>query len=86
MDREEIAKLLTEKGALKPCHRCGAKSFTILEGYSNIHLQENLNAGMVIGGPSVPVAHIVCDNCGALTPHAIGALGLLPKEEGNNNE
>ena len=83
IDREKIAGLLTEKGAVHPCHRCGRTSFTVLEGYSNLILQDDIGKGLVIGGPSVPVALVVCTNCGAITSHALGALGLLPqKEEG----
>lgn len=85
MDREKIAKLLSEKGAVQPCHRCGKNQFTVLEGYSNISLQEKFNTGLVIGGPAVPVAHVACNNCGAITSHAIGALGLLPENEEASN-
>ena len=86
IDREKIAKKLSERGATKPCHRCGEGAFTVLEGFTNINLQDDFSAGMVIGGPSVPVAHVVCKNCGAITPHALGALDMLPKEEASNGK
>lgn len=81
IDREKIAKVLTEKGAVKPCHRCGHTNFVILESYSHFTLQDDLSKGMIIGGPAVPFALSVCSNCGALTPHALGALGLLENPE-----
>jgi ribosomal protein L37E len=81
LDRDEVAQKLSEKGATKPCHRCGQNSFTVLEGYTNIQLQDDFKTGLVIGGPSVPVTHIACNNCGAITSHALGALDMLPKEE-----
>jgi ribosomal protein L37E len=77
ISQSEIAKKLTEKKATLPCHRCGGVNFTVLEGFSNILLQESFNAPLSVGGASVPVVHIACNNCGALTPHAVGALGLL---------
>jgi ribosomal protein L37E len=80
IDRDKIAKKLNEKGATLPCQRCNNNSFTVLEGFSNIHLQENLSADWVIGGPAVPVVHIVCNKCGAITPHALGALDMLSNE------
>jgi hypothetical protein len=87
IDRNRIAELLTIKGAVRPCHRCGSDSFQILEGYSNMILQDDLRKGLIIGGPAVPVALVACKNCGAITPHALGALNLLPqKEEGKPNE
>ena len=84
MNQNDIAKKLTEKNATLPCHRCGATEFTVLEGFSNIFLQKDFNAGLVIGGPSIPVIHVACNNCGAITAHAIGALGLLAN--GENHE
>jgi hypothetical protein len=78
MDRDKVAKILTERGATKPCHRCGHTNFAVIEGYSSFSLQENLDGNIVLGGPAVPVAMVACGNCGAITPHALGALGLLP--------
>ena len=78
IDKDRIAKLLTDRGATKPCHRCGHTKFAVIDGYSTHSLQENLDGGIVLGGPAVPVALIACENCGAITPHAVGVLGLLP--------
>lgn len=86
MDRDKIAELLTDRGATKPCHRCGNSQFTVLDGYSNVSLQEDFNSGIIIGGVTIPVTYVACNNCGAITGHAVGALGLLPKEEGGNEE
>lgn len=78
--REEIAKRLTEKGALQPCPRCGHKHFSVIEGYFNHTLQDELK-GLVLGGKSIPCAVVACVNCGYLAQHALGALGLLNSEE-----
>lgn len=87
IDREKIAKILTEKGATNSCHRCNSNQFSVLEGYSNLILHDDIGKGLVIGGPSVPVTLVACNNCGAITSHALGALDLLPKEEeGKLNE
>ena len=87
IDRKEIAKIIAEKGATKSCHRCGHTKFSVLGGYSNLSLQDDIGTGIVLGGPSVPVAVLACDNCGAIILHALGALGLLPKDkEGESNE
>lgn len=86
IDKNLVAQKLSEKGATKPCHRCGQNSFVILDGFTHIQIQSEFSKGMVIGGPSVPVVHIACNNCGALTPHALGALDMLPKEEASDGE
>lgn len=87
IDRDKIANILTEKGATNRCHRCNSNQFSVLEGYSNLILQDDIGKGLVIGGPSVPVALVACNNCGAITSHALGAIGLLPEgKEGKSNE
>jgi hypothetical protein len=78
IDREKIAKILTERGAVKPCHRCGQTNFSVIDGYTNLTLQDKFEAALFVGGPSVPVALVACNNCGSVTPHALGPLGLLP--------
>ena len=85
IDKDNIITILTEKGAVKPCHRCGRNKFELLDGYRRIALQDDFQGGFVIGGPSVPAVCVACSNCGAVTSHALGALGLLPakkKEDG----
>ena len=78
--KQRIIKALKDRGAKLPCPRCGNDSFTLLDGYFNQTIQTELK-GMVIGGPSIPSAVVACNRCGYLSQHALGALGLLPKEE-----
>ena len=78
--KKEIVKALNERGAKLPCSRCGNDSFSLLPGYFNQTLQPGLK-GMVLGGPSVPSVVLVCNQCGYLSQHALGTLGLLHKEE-----
>ena len=80
-DREaEIIAKLQEKGANLPCPRCGQTSFTLLDSYLNLIVQNELSGGLVIGGPTVPSAVTACNNCGYLSVHALGVLGLLEKK------
>jgi hypothetical protein len=44
-------------------------------------IKKGVDASLVLGGPTIPVAIAACNNCGAITFHALGALGLLKKEE-----
>ena len=78
--KKKITKALEERGAMRACPRCGNASFTLLNGYFNQTIQTELR-GMVIGGPSIPSAVVACDNCGYLSQHALGTLGLLPEKE-----
>lgn len=79
-ERQRIAEVLEEKGATAPCPRCGKRNFAVLEGYF-LHSLNTLGGTFNLGGPSIPVAVIACSNCGFLSEHALGALGLLPREE-----
>lgn len=83
--QEEIIKILEERGATRPCPRCDHKNFSILDGYFNHSVQTSIEDGMVLGGQSVPIVVIICKNCGYLSQHAVGALGLLNTKSGDNN-
>jgi hypothetical protein len=78
---DEIVAKLQKAGATQPCHRCGASEFTVVEGFTHIYVQDAISGGVHIGGPSVPVTHVACISCGALTAHALGLIGMLPKED-----
>lgn len=87
LDQDEIAKILYEKGASKNCHRCGNDQFSVLKGSSNLQMHKDIQKGLIVGGPTVPVIHVVCSNCGAITSHALGALGFeLESEESKSND
>jgi predicted nucleic-acid-binding Zn-ribbon protein len=78
--KDKIIKVLAERGANLPCPRCGNNAFTLLDGYFNQIIQEEPK-GIVLGGRTVPSIVVACKRCGYLSQHAIGILGLLPKEE-----
>ncbi|MCT7536987.1 hypothetical protein [Aliarcobacter butzleri] len=83
-DEKVIIQKLNDKKALLPCHRCGHEQFTVLRGFANIPVQDVFDPNvMSIGGPSIPVVNVGCSNCGAITQHAIGALGMLNDGEKN---
>jgi len=76
--REDIVKRLHEKGVNRPCPRCGGEAFSLVDGYAVFGLVNELqDEGVQNLVPSVTVA---CSRCGYLTFHALGPLGLLPKD------
>jgi len=76
-EREDIAQRLTQRGAQLPCPRCARRNFAVLDGYFVNPLQQT-PSDLVLGGATVPTVAIVCTNCGFLSLHALGTLGLLP--------
>jgi ribosomal protein S27AE len=77
--KQAIITALQARGVRLPCPRCGSTNFALLGGYFNQTLQSQLG-GLVIGGVSVPSAVTACSQCGFLSQHALGALGLLPAQ------
>ena len=78
--REKVVEILKKKKCNSPCPRCSSRDWSI-EGFLNQSLQQPmLWAGMVIGSPSIPSVIIICTNCGFMSHHALGSLGLLPKQ------
>lgn len=86
INREEIAKRLADMGATNSCHRCGNNSFAVMDCITNIQLQEKITRDVLMGPgtPILPVAHLVCEKCGAVTSHALGVLNMLPVKEDNH--
>ena len=72
---EEIISALEQRGANKLCARCGKDGFSFVSK-AMVSIQDDLQT-VWLGGKSIPTATIACNNCGNLSFHAIGALGLL---------
>ena len=49
-------------------------------------LDNEVDGNIRLGGPMVPIAIVACTKCGAITMHALGALGLLDNQGDKNGE
>ncbi len=85
--KEEIVKALQAKIPILKCPMCSSAStwFTMTEGYFLNSMQSDLSS-VHLGGPAIPTIGIICDNCGFVSQHAIGGLGLLPKITENTTD
>ena len=81
-EKERIAQELNKKFGAKDvkCPMCGNIHFIIADGYFNTFMQGDLGQTN-LGGPSIPSIPVICNNCGFISMHALGILGLLPKQE-----
>lgn len=61
------------------CPMCGNNQFTISDGYIVNLMQEDLKNFKIDKG--IPSISIICDNCGFISQHALGTLGMLPVQE-----
>lgn len=83
--KKEIVRILSDRGAKNPCPRCDKTSFTLLDGYFNQNIQPEITGDLIIGGPAIPSIVIICNNCGYMSQHALGVLGLLSEMESKND-
>jgi len=82
LSKEELDKIIEElkkRGARKTCPMCGNKLFSIAPAYFVNTLQTSVS-NLSLGGKSIPSIPIICTNCGFISQHAIGVLGIMPKE------
>ncbi len=74
---EKIVEALKTRGVTRPCPRCGHLHFDfVAETLMTIQNDPNVFG---VGGQVVPLAIVACSNCGYLSEHALGVLGLMPE-------
>lgn len=82
---ESIIKVLEERGATKPCPRCGGTSFSLADGYFAQSVQAT-QTGIVLGGQILPSVTVICNKCGYMSQHALGVLGLMQLQKNQEKE
>ncbi len=83
--KKKIAEELEKRKHGLTCPMCQNKNFIMADGYFNNNMQTDFGS-FSIGGPAIPTIAIVCSNCGFVSQHALGVLGLLPKEENKKKD
>jgi uncharacterized Zn finger protein len=81
IEKKKIVAKLTEKRVNVKCPMCGNDKFTVIDGYIRNDLQSDFN-NLNLGGPAIPSVAIACLNCGYISQHSVGILGLLSVKEG----
>lgn len=79
IDSQRVIEALTKRGATQPCARCGGKQFTVEQGFVAMPVQSTFKS-FSLGGLTIPAVVVVCKQCGAITLHSLGALGMLPPQ------
>jgi len=78
IDRDKIIAALSDKGADMPCPRCGHEHFDVMDGYFSDAVQHTEDGTLVNAGYCIPTVVVICMNCGHISQHALGVLGLQP--------
>jgi hypothetical protein len=76
-EKERIKAEVLKKIPNLTCPMCQNKNFTMAEGYFSNTMQTDFSS-FSIGGQAIPTIGIICNNCGFVSQHALGILGLLP--------
>ena len=76
--KSEIISVLSKRIQNFECPMCHHRHFEVLDGYFSDILQADYQ-NVVIGGQTIPSIVLVCTNCGFISKHALGALGLMEK-------
>ena len=79
--KETISKALERQTHSLTCPMCKHNKFAMADGYFTNGLQDKIGS-LNFGGVVIPTIAIICTNCGFVSQHALGSLGLLPKEDG----
>ena len=82
-EKERIVVLLQGRGVPKQCPMCKKSTWSIADGYFSTPIHRSVHSGVVLGGPTIPSIALVCTNCGFISCHAAGVLGLLAGSEGS---
>ena len=92
---EEIIKKIDEAIRRKSgqttfkCPVCTNNQFSLAGGFTNNFLMDNIQGGLVLGGPVLPSIPIVCTNCGNtffLNAKVLGLSEEVVKEESKKEE
>jgi hypothetical protein len=62
-DTEKLIKYLNSKWGPRPCPMCGSGPWKVQGSIFQL-MEYNEGAGLVIGGPIIPVVPVICANCG----------------------
>lgn len=77
--RRTIMESLQSKGVRLQCPMCGNNNWTLADDLV-IGTAFTLGGGMALGGAHIPMCQLVCNTCGFVSHHAVGALGIKVNE------
>ena len=79
-ERKKIAKVLSERIGNFTCPICKKGHFSLIDGYSSHVLTDNYRM-INLDGKMIPFIMLACNNCGFISQHALGSLGLLDQKD-----
>ncbi|GIW50776.1 MAG: hypothetical protein KatS3mg081_0131 [Gemmatimonadales bacterium] len=74
--KDKVLEKLRERRVRSDCELCGQNNWAFVEQAIGLPLTD-LSGNVVIPGPQIPAAALVCKNCGNVRTFALRTLGLL---------
>ena len=82
-EKKRIIEIMNHRIGHFSCPICHKGHFSLVDGYSSQGLSEDYK-NVIFASKVIPYVMLVCDNCGFVSHHALGTLGLLNKAQDNN--
>lgn len=79
--KKEIIVALSQRIEKMNCPICQKENFSLLDGYINEGVQDDYKHQVIGVKTRIPSVALVCNNCGFISQHSLGVLGLLPQQE-----
>lgn len=83
--KKEIIHALSQRVDSMECPICHNRNFALLDGYINDSVQDDYHIQIIGTKKAIPSIGLVCSNCGFLSQHSLGVLGLLEKPVSNQD-
>lgn len=85
--KKEIIQRLASRVEKMKCPMCQSEKFTLLDGYITDIVKEDYSKIVIGQVTMIPSVALVCNNCGFISQHSLGALGLLqPSADHQSNK
>ena len=79
--KREIVQALANRVNKMECPICHQGRFTLIDGYITDAVQNDFSYQIIGSKTTLPSVALVCNNCGFISQHSLGILGLLNADE-----
>lgn len=84
--KQKIVEELNKRVPNLKCPICSNGEMILADGFISHQLNKELTGNFILGGPTIPVVAVICKHCGHTMEFSVGALGLLTKEDDQNEK
>lgn len=83
--KKQIINVLTQRVGSFVCPICHQAKYTFIDGYTVDPIQEDYKS-IQLGGRIMPSVMLVCNNCGHVDRFSLGVLGLMERNDQQNEK